>query len=144
MSDGTNEGSVTPNAEGGTATPDGNGSTETPSGGDEGVRERARRLAAHPRVQRAVKLAKEHPLGAVATVAAAAALVELELAVGILAGLGATALLANRTGREARQDVVARGKRAVERARIALAKRPRSQPSGAAAASTGEAGAPPP
>jgi len=142
MSDGTNEGTATPTGEGGSAT-SGNGSTETPNGSDEGVRGKARRLAAHPRVRRAVKLAKEHPLGAVATVAAAAALVELELAVGILAGLGATALLANRTGREVRQDVVAHGKRAVERARIALAKRQRSQQSEAVTTSTGETGAPP-
>jgi hypothetical protein len=78
---------------------------------------------ANPKVKQAIALAKEHPLGAVATVAAAAALVEVEFAVGILAGLGATALLARKTGPEAREQVIARGKKAIEQARVALAKR---------------------
>jgi len=70
----------------------------------------------------AITLIKQHPLGAVATVAAATALIEVEFAVGILAGLGATALLANQSGPEARQRVLAHGKRALDRARIVVAK----------------------
>jgi hypothetical protein len=70
----------------------------------------------------AISLLKQHPLGAVATVAAATAFIEVELAVGILAGLGATALLANQTGPEARQRVLAGGKWALDRARTAVAK----------------------
>jgi len=73
-------------------------------------------------VRDAITLLKQHPLGAVATVAAATALIEVELAVGILAGLGATALLANQTGPEARQRVIVRGKWALDRARTAVAK----------------------
>jgi hypothetical protein len=78
---------------------------------------------AHPKVQQAITAAKAHPLGAVATVAAAAALVEIEFAVGILTGLGATALLVTKSGPEARDQVIARGKQAIERARVAIAKR---------------------
>ena len=70
----------------------------------------------------AITLLKQHPLGAVATVAAATALIEVELAVGILAGLGATALLAHQTGPEARQRVIERGKWALDRARTVVAK----------------------
>jgi hypothetical protein len=68
----------------------------------------------YPRVQSAIRFTKEHPLGAVATVAAATALIEVELAVGILAGLGATALLATKTGSEAREEVLSRSKVARE------------------------------
>ncbi|MEO8183959.1 MAG: hypothetical protein ABI895_34485 [Deltaproteobacteria bacterium] len=73
-------------------------------------------------VRDAISLIKQHPLGAVATVAAATAFIEVELAVGILAGLGATALLASQSGPEARQRVLARGKWALDRARVAVAK----------------------
>lgn len=66
---------------------------------------------------RAISLIKEHPLGAVATVAAATALLELQFAVGVLAGLGATALLANKSGPERRRLVLERGKWALVRAR---------------------------
>ena len=52
-----------------------------------------------------------------ALLGAAASLVEVELAVGILAGLGATALLTSTSGLETRQEVVARSKWALERAR---------------------------
>jgi hypothetical protein len=96
----------------------------------------AAKLVAHPKVQQAIALAKQHPLGAVATVAAAAALVEVEFAVGILAGLGATAMLARKSGPEAREQVIARGKKAIAQARVAIAKRRR-------AAATTEAAPPP-
>jgi hypothetical protein len=69
------------------------------------------------RVREAISLIKEHPLGAVATVAAATALLEIEFAVGVLAGLGATALLANKSGPERRRLVMERGKWAIDRAR---------------------------
>ena len=71
-------------------------------------------------VRDAISMIKQHPLGAVATVAAATAFIEVELAVGILAGLGATALLAQQSGPEARQRVVAGGKWALDRARSAV------------------------
>jgi hypothetical protein len=76
-------------------------------------------------VRKAVNMLKSHPLGVVALAGAAVALVEVELAVGILAGIGATALLARKSGPEARQEVLAKGKRAVERARaLKLRKEP--------------------
>jgi hypothetical protein len=68
-------------------------------------------------VRKAVTLLKRNPLGVVALVGAAAALIEIELAVGILAGIGATALLTLKTGPEARQEVLTKGKWAIERAR---------------------------
>ena len=82
------------------------------------------------RARRVISTLKRHPLGIVLAVGAAAALVEIELAVGILTGIGATALLATKSGPEARQEVVAKGqevvakgKAAIERARVALANR---------------------
>jgi hypothetical protein len=74
------------------------------------------------KVDQAIALAKDHPLGAVVAVAAAAALVEVELAAGILTGLGATALLASQSGPKTREQVVARGKEAVAKAKLAFAK----------------------
>jgi len=76
--------------------------------------------AASAKMREAFGVLKQHPLGAVATVAAATALIEVELAVGILAGLGATAMLATRSGPEARQQVLERGKAAYARARSAV------------------------
>jgi len=77
-------------------------------------------------VRRAIRAVKRHPLGIIALVGAAVALIEVELAVGILAGIGATALLASTSGAEARQEVVAKSKWAFERAR-ALTSRAKSQ-----------------
>ena len=71
----------------------------------------AQKLA--PKVKQAIEFTKTHPLGAVATVAAAAALVEVEFAVGILAGLGATALLVTDSGSQTRERFVSGGKRAL-------------------------------
>jgi hypothetical protein len=105
-------------------------------------------LSEHPKVQQAIGFAKSHPLGAVATVAAAAALVELQFAVGILTGLGATALLARKSGPEAREQVIARGKKAIAQARIAIANRKNSaaspSPISHPSAVPGEAAPPPP
>jgi hypothetical protein len=106
----------------------------------------AARLAAakaHPKVQQAFTTANAHPLGAVATVAAAAALVEIEFAVGILTGLGATALLASKSGPEARDEVIARGREAIARARVAITKRKESLTRKRTGGSP-EAAAPPP
>lgn len=94
-----------------------------------------------PKVQRAIAFAKDHPLGAVASVAAAAALVEVEFAVGILTGLGATALLARKSGPEAREQVIARGRSALARAKVAIAQR--RQPAGAVPPPTQDAPPPP-
>lgn len=102
----------------------------------------AMKLRSHPKVQQALAMAKTHPLGAVATVAAAAALVEVEFAVGILTGLGATALLASRSGPEARERVIARGKQALAQARFVMAKRKKS-PAAATSAPSDEAAPPP-
>jgi ElaB/YqjD/DUF883 family membrane-anchored ribosome-binding protein len=100
--------------------------------------------AARPRVQSALRLVKEHPLGAVATVAAATAFIEVELAVGLLTGIGATALLAGRSGPATRQEVLSRGKWALDRARGALTRRKQSGIAGAASAAANEASPPPP
>jgi hypothetical protein len=99
-------------------------------------------IATRPKVQQALAFAKNHPLGAVASVAAAAALVELQFAVGILTGLGATALLASKSGPEAREQVMERGKRALARARVVLAQR--RKPSASAAVPPPAGDAPPP
>jgi X-X-X-Leu-X-X-Gly heptad repeat protein len=72
---------------------------------------------------RAVGLVKRHPLATMASVGAAAALIEVELAVGILTGVGAAALLVKRTGPETRERVLAEGRSAVSRARNAWANR---------------------
>lgn len=75
-----------------------------------------------PKVKQAIEFTKTHPLGAVATVAAAAALVEVEFAVGILTGLGATALLVTDSGTQTREKVVSSGKRALSSGKLAFAK----------------------
>src|SRR4051812_41577262 len=54
-------------------------------------------------VRRAIRALKRHPLGVIALIGAAASLVEVELAVGILAGIGATALLTTTSGPAMRQ-----------------------------------------
>jgi hypothetical protein len=101
------------------------------------------------RVRKAIALVKSHPLGVVLAVGAAVALVEIELAVGILTGVGATALLVTKSGPEARQEVrslgqevFTKGKAAIERARIALASRSKTRPTAANAAPSAEAAAP--
>jgi hypothetical protein len=86
------------------------------------------KLKAHPKVQHAITVAKEHPLGAVVGVAAAVAFVEVEFAVGILTGIGATALLAAKSGPEARKQVVTSGKQAWSsaRERVQKARKPKA------------------
>lgn len=87
----------------------------------------AQKLGAHPKVQQAIALAKKHPVGTVATVAAAAAIVEIPFAVGLLAGLGASTLIHNKP--EQRAQMVARGKEAIAKARLMLpGRRPPSAP----------------
>lgn len=75
------------------------------------------KLKTHPKVQQAITVAKAHPLGAVVGVAAAAAFVEVELAVAILTGIGATALLTSKSGPQTREQVVTAGKQAFARAK---------------------------
>jgi hypothetical protein len=99
----------------------------TPAVGVKSTAAKLTALSEHPKVQQAIGFAKSHPLGTVATVAAAAALVEVQFAVGILTGIGATALLARKSGLEARQQVIARGKKALAQARIAIANRKKSR-----------------
>lgn len=139
--DAPNEPSTTPNEAPASAAPDDDGSRAPEQAGARAIR--LRKLAEHPRVQKAVNLAKEHPLGAVVAVGAAAAFVEIPFAVGVLTGLGATALLAQRTGREARRDVLARGKQAVDRARTAVARRRKSSPVEQTSSEAGPAATPP-
>ena len=67
---------------------------------------------AYPRMKSAITLVKQNPLKAVALGAAAIASLEVEFAVGILAGIGATALLATKPGSEAREEVLSRSKAA--------------------------------
>lgn len=73
-------------------------------------------------MREAISMIKQHPLGAVATVAAATAFIEVELAVGLLAGIGATALLVNESGSTTRHKVLEQGKLALSRARTAMTK----------------------
>jgi hypothetical protein len=86
------------------------------------------KLKTHPKVQQAITVAKEHPLGAVVGVAAAVAFVEVEFAVGILTGIGATALLAAKSGPEARKQVVTSSKQAWSsaRERVQKARKPKA------------------
>jgi len=135
MSDATNvtsatstEGSAAPAA--GTTPP--NAAGVAPGGSASPAEQGASAAAEHARVRNALRLVKEHPLGAVATVAAAAAFIEVEFAVGLLAGLGATALLAGRSGPENRRQVLSRGKLALDRARTAWARSGKPKPTGAA------------
>jgi hypothetical protein len=92
--------------------------------------------APRAKVRQVLSALKRHPLGLVVAIGAGIALVEIELAVGLIAGVGATALLVSKSGPEARQEVVAKGKAAIERARVALASRTKAQPSAATPAAT--------
>ena len=99
--------------------------------------------AERARVREALGVLKRHPLGLVVAIGAAAALVEIELAVGILTGVGATALLATKSGPDARQEVLnkgqevfTKGKAALERARVALTTRAKSRDAEPAATAT--------
>jgi hypothetical protein len=83
--------------------------------------------APQAKVRQVLSTLKRHPLGLVVAIGAGIALVEIELAVGLIAGVGATALLVSKSGPEARQEVVAKGKAAIERARVALASRTKPQ-----------------
>lgn len=67
---------------------------------------------AYPRMKSALTLVKQNPLKAVALGAAAIASLEVEFAVGILAGIGATALLVTKPGSEAREEVLSKSKAA--------------------------------
>jgi hypothetical protein len=87
-------------------------------------------------VRKAFGALKKHPLGVIALMGAAVALIELELAVGILAGIGATALLTKKTGPEARQEVLAKGKWAVGRARALTTRGKEKEQAAASAAPT--------
>jgi hypothetical protein len=94
------------------------------------------------KVDQAIALAKDHPLGAVVAVAAAAALLEVELAAGILTGLGATALLTSQSGPQTREQVIARGRQAMAKAKLAFAK-VKKAPATEAPAPAAEAAPPP-
>lgn len=90
--------------------------------------------SAPAKVRKALALLERHPLGLVVVAGAAVALVEIELAVGILTGIGATALLATKSGPDARHEVLSKGqevltksKAAVERARVKLASRAKAR-----------------
>lgn len=74
------------------------------------------------RVRKAVTALKSHPVGVIALAGAAVALVEVEIAVGILAGIGATALLVTKTGPEARQEVLSKGNEVLSKGKLVLAK----------------------
>ncbi len=74
------------------------------------------------RVREAVSALKRHPLGVVALAGAAVALVEVEVAVGILAGIGATALLATKSGPVARQEMLTKSNEVLAKGKLALAK----------------------
>jgi hypothetical protein len=105
-------------------------STETTEAAANGTNPAEPAPAKSARVREAVTLIKRHPLGVIAAAGAAVALVEVEVAVGILAGIGATALFATKTGPEARREVrtksnvvLAKGKLALAKAKVAIASR---------------------
>jgi hypothetical protein len=79
-------------------------------------------------VRKALREVKRHPLAAAAALGAGAAFIEVELALGVLAGIGATALLMTANGAQTRQELA-------ERAR-ALVSRAKTRASDAAAAAT--------
>ena len=123
----SNETATPANGEGATAT---EGATKAAASGPSVIT----KLKTHPKVQQAITTAKAHPLGAVVGVAAAVAFVEVEFAVGVLTGLGATALLVSRSGPQVREQVVSRGKQALAAARAQVEKRrkPKASPEAAA------------
>jgi hypothetical protein len=109
------------------------------------------KTVAYPRMKSAFALVKKNPLKTVALGAAAIASLEVELAVGILAGIGATALLATKPGAETRDEVlskskaakdgvVTRSRAAFDKAKTALKRKPAPAPE----VSAGEAPAAPP
>jgi hypothetical protein len=87
-------------------------SNGAPAPAAEGAPESEPKTVAYPRMKSALALVKRNPLKAVALGAAAIASLVVELAVGILAGIGATALLTTKPGAEAREEVVSKGKAA--------------------------------
>lgn len=72
---------------------------------------------------RALDLVKRHPVATVAAVGVAAAFIEVDLAVGMLAGVVAAALLVEQAGPEVRQRLVTRGRHTLDRARSAWVSR---------------------
>ena len=80
------------------------------------------------RFRRAIALIEKHPVKVIAAGVAAAALIEVELALGLLLGIGATLLFVARPGVEARRDLVDTGKLLFGRARGASAVQPASAP----------------
>lgn len=67
--------------------------------------------------QRARTLAKEHPTLTLAAAAGVGAVAGVPFAFGALVGIAATSVVATRTGREVRQDLVRRGRELLERYR---------------------------
>lgn len=74
-------------------------------------------------IERARTFVRRHPLGVVAVVALGAACIEIELAVGVLAGVGTAALLVSRDGASTRQLVASGGRRALASLKDAYVKR---------------------
>lgn len=74
-------------------------------------------------IDRARAFVRRHPLGAVVVVALGAACIELQVAVGVLAGLGTAVLLVSRDGASTRQRVATHGRRALASLRDAYGKR---------------------
>jgi hypothetical protein len=80
---------------------------------------------------------EKHPVRAVGIAAAAGALVQVELAVGLLLGAGATAMLATRSGPEARRELASRLERLAQNARTRFARLRRSADDAAPREETG-------
>jgi hypothetical protein len=77
----------------------------------------AARVPAFPVIGKATRAIKDHPVALVALIGASAAFIEFELALGMLTGIGATALLATAGGPETRQQLLARSRWLLDRAR---------------------------
>jgi hypothetical protein len=80
------------------------------------------------RARYAITLVEKHPWKAIAAGVAAGTLIELEFALGLLAGIGATLLFVTRTGPEARRELVDKGKLLLGRARSAFAEHSKAGP----------------
>jgi X-X-X-Leu-X-X-Gly heptad repeat protein len=64
-----------------------------------------------------IDMVKRHPLTTLTTLSAAAAFIEVELAVGLLAGIAGAAFLMDQPGAETRQALASRSRLALARAR---------------------------
>jgi X-X-X-Leu-X-X-Gly heptad repeat protein len=90
---------------------------------------------------RAFELVKQHPVATIAALGAATALIEVELAAGVLLGVAAAALLVEQAGPEVRQRLLTSGRQTLARARSEWSSRTSAARNGAATSGAPGAGA---